>query len=95
MDDVDNQTMGGRPKRQWPSGYQQGHHMEQVGQVSCNIQGIVEGQHEHITCQDGDVVPHQVLLQCGRWRQAGLVYDLTHPSNHLSQRRPTLKHYRN
>lgn len=86
MDDVDNQTVGGGPKGQRPSGYQQGHHVEQVWQVGCNIQGIVEGQHEHVACQNGNVVPHQVLLQCGRWRQARLVYDLTHPTNNLPQR---------
>ena len=58
MDDVDDQTMGGRPKRQRPCSYQQGHHVEQVGQVGCNIQGVIEGQHEHVACQDGNIVPH-------------------------------------
>ncbi len=58
MDDVDHQTVGGGSKGQRPGGYQQGHHMEQVRQVGCNIQGVVEGKHEHVPRQDGDVIPH-------------------------------------
>lgn len=85
MDDVDDQTVGRGPEGQRPRSYQQGHHVEQVGQVGRNVQGIVEGQHEHVACQDGNVVPHQVLLQRRRWRQARLVYDLTHPTNNLPQ----------
>lgn len=65
VDDVDNQAMRGCPKRQRPRGHQQGHNMEEVGQVSGDIQRVVEGQHEHVPGQDGDVIPHQVLLQ--RW----------------------------
>lgn len=58
VDDVDDQAVGGGPEGQRPGGYQQGHHMEQIGQVGRNIQGVVEGQHEHVACQDGDVIPH-------------------------------------
>lgn len=95
MDDVDDQTVGGGPQRERPRGYQQGHHVEQVGQVGRHIQRIVEGQHEHVAGQDGDVVPHQVLLQSGRRRQARLVDDLTHPTNHLPRRIiPTLEQCR-
>lgn len=86
MDDVDDQAVGGGPEGQRPGGHQQGHHVEQIGQVGGDVQGVVEGQHEHVASQDGDVVPHQVLLQRGRWRQARLVYDLTHPTDNLPQR---------
>lgn len=65
VDDVDNQAMRGCPKRQRPCGHQESHNMEEVGQVSGDIQRVVEGQHEHVPGQDGDVIPHQVLLQ--RW----------------------------
>lgn len=86
MDDVDDQAVGGGPQGQWPGGYQQGHYMEQVGQVGRNVQGVVERQHEHVASQDGDVVPHQVLLQRGCRRQARLVDYLTHPTDNLAQR---------
>ncbi len=57
--------------------------MEQVGQMSGHVQRVVEGEHEHITGQDGDVIPHQVLLKGGGGGQARLIDDLTHPANHL------------
>lgn len=93
MDDVDDQAVGGGPEGQRPCGHQQGHHVEQVGQVGGDVQGVVEGQHEHVAGQDGDVVPHQVLLQRGRRRQARLVYDLTHPTDDLPQRRTQLSRH--
>lgn len=87
MDDVDHQTVGGGAKGQRPGGYQKGHHMEQVGQVCRHIQRVVEGQHEHVAGQDGNVIPHKVLLQGGSWRKAGLVDDLTHPTDNLQENR--------
>lgn len=57
--------------------------MEQVGQMSSHVQRVVEGEHEHVTGQDSDVVPHQVLLKGGGGGQACLIDDLTHPANHL------------
>lgn len=86
VDNVDDQTVSGGPEGQRPSGYQQGYHMEQIRQVGCHIQRVVEGQHEHVASQDGNVIPHQVLLQCWRWGQTRLVDDLTHPPNDLPQR---------
>lgn len=86
VDYVDHQAVGGSPKRQWPGGDQQGHHVEEVRQVGGHVQGVVEGKHEHVARQDGDVVPHEVLLQCGRRRQASFVYDLAHSTNHLPRR---------
>lgn len=90
VDDVDHQAVCGSPEGEWPRGDQQGHNMEQVRQVGRDVQRVVERQHEHVASQDGDVVPHQVLLQRRRRRQAGLVYDLTHSTDHL--RRSTRQH---
>lgn len=45
VDDVDDQAVGGGPEGQRPGGHQQGDHVEQVGQVRRNVQGVVEGQH--------------------------------------------------
>lgn len=50
------------------------------------IQGVVEGQHEEISEQDGDVIPHQMLLQCRCRGHAGSVNQLedrTHSNNLL------------
>ena len=83
VDDVDDQPVRGGAEGQRPGGHQQCHHVEEVGQVGRHVQRVVEGQHQHVARQDGDVVPHQVLLQGGRGRQAGLIDDLTHPTDHL------------
>lgn len=83
VDYVDDQAVCGGAEGQGAGGHQQSDHVEQVGQVSGHVQRVVEGQHEHVTGQDGDVIPHQVLLQGGRGRQARLVDDLTHSANHL------------
>lgn len=53
-----------------------------------HVQGVVEGEHEHVPSQNGNVIPHQVLLQRGRGGQAGLVNDFTHPPNHLKWEQP-------
>lgn len=83
VNDVDNEAMRWRSEWQRAGGYQQSDDMEQVGQMSGHVQRVVEGEHEHITGQDGDVIPHQVLLKGGGGRQARLIDDLTHPANHL------------
>lgn len=85
MDDVNDEAVCGGAQREWPCGYQQCHHMKQVGQMSCNIQQVIEGQHEHVACQDGNVIPHQVLLQRRRRGQARLIDDLTHADNDLGK----------
>lgn len=88
MDDVDDETVSGSSKRKGPRGHQQSHDVEEVGEMSRHVQGVVEGQHEHVPRQDRDVVPHQVLLQRRRWRQTRLVNDFTHPADHLRAQQP-------
>lgn len=85
MDDVDDQAVGGGSERQRPGGYEQRHHMEQVRQVGRHVQGVVKGQHEHVPGQDGDVVPHQMLLQRRGRGQTSLIDDFTHAADHLQQ----------
>lgn len=85
VDDVDDEAVGGGAQRERPCGHQQRHHVKQVRQVSRHVQQVVEGQHEHVACQDGNVVPHQVLLQRRRRRQTRLVDDLAHADNHLDE----------
>lgn len=86
VDYVDDQAVCGGAEGQGAGGHQQSDHVEQVGQVSGHVQRVVEGQHEHVTGQDGDVIPHQVLLQGGRGRQTRLIDDLTHADDHLPDR---------
>lgn len=83
MDDVNNEAMRGRSEGQRAGGHQQSDDVEQVGQMSGHVQRVVEREHEHVTGQYGDVVPHQVLLKGGGGRQARLIDDLTHSANHL------------
>ncbi len=65
VNDVDNEAMRWCSEWQRASGHQQSDDMEQVGQMSSHVQRVVEGEHEHVTGQDSDVVPHQVLLKGG------------------------------
>lgn len=85
VDDVNDEAVGGGAQRERPCGHQQRHHVKQVGQVSRHVQQVVEGQHEHVACQDGDVVPHQVLFQRRRRGQARLIDDLAHADNNLGK----------
>lgn len=90
MDDVDDQAVRGRPERQRSRGHQQGHDVEEVGQVGGHVQRVVEGEHEHVPGQDGDVIPHQVLFKGGCGGQTRLIDDFTHPNNHLWRKRTHL-----
>lgn len=83
MDDVDDQAVRGSAERQRAGGHEQGDHVKEVGQVGSHVQGVVEGQHEHVAGEDGNVVPHEVLLQRGCGGQAGLIDDLAHAPDHL------------
>ena len=49
----------------------------------CTVERVVEGQHEEVSCEDGDVVPHQVLFQGRCRRRARLVYQLHHQNRNL------------
>lgn len=62
MYDVDHQAVctGTHTKRAWA--YEQRDGMEQVGQVARHVQAVVERQHEQVACQDGDVVPQNMLF---------------------------------
>ena len=53
--------------------------------MGCHVQRVVERQHQHVTCQDGDVVPHEVLLKCRCGGQAGLIDDLAHSTDDLEK----------
>lgn len=87
MDDVDDQTVSGGPEGEGAGSHQQRHYMKQVGQMGRHVQRVVERQHQHVTCQDCDVIPHEVLLKCGCGGQAGLVNDLAHPTDDLQIKR--------
>lgn len=93
MNDVDDETVSGSSERKGTSGHQQSYHMEEVGEMCCHIQRIVKGEHQHVTCQDSNIIPHQVLLQGGSWRQTGLVDYFTHPPNHLQSNHSVLLHH--
>lgn len=90
MDDVNDQAMGGGSEGQGSCSHQQSDHMEEVRQVGCHIQRVIKREHEHVTSQDGDIIPHQVLLQSRSRRQARLVNYLAHSSNHLKKIKKTL-----
>ena len=59
--------------------------MKEVGQMGSHVQRVVERQHQHVTRQDGDVIPHEVLLQCRCGGQAGLIDDLAHSTDDLEK----------
>lgn len=88
VNDVDDEPVSGSSEGKGPRGHQQSHHVEEVGEMCCHVQGVVEGEHEHVPSQNGNIIPHQVLLQRGRGGQTGLVNDFTHPPNHLKREQP-------
>lgn len=49
-----------------------------------DIKTVVEWQHEEVSCEVGDVVPHDVALEAGRWRNAGLVDNPAQPPDDLA-----------
>lgn len=49
MNDVDDQAVGGSSKGKWTSGHQQGHYMEEVGEMRGHIEWVVKGEHQHVT----------------------------------------------
>lgn len=57
--------------------------MKQVRQMANDVEAIVERQHQQVSGQNGNVVPHEVLLEEMRWIGARLVHDATHAANHL------------
>lgn len=83
MDDVDDETVSGSSERKGTSGHQQSDDVEEVGEMGSHVQGVVEGEHQHVTGENGNIIPHQVLLQRRSGRQTSLVDDFTHPPNHL------------
>lgn len=56
--------------------------------MGCHVEGIVKGEHQHVAGKNGNVVPHQVLLQSRSRRQARLVDDFAHPSDDLQREQP-------
>lgn len=50
VNDINDQSMCGSSKGEWPCGHQESNHMEEVGEMSCYVQGVVEGQHQHVAC---------------------------------------------
>ena len=48
MYDVDDQSVGGGSHGDGPRANQEGHYVKQVWQVSDNVQGVVEGQHQQV-----------------------------------------------
>ena len=40
------------------------------------IKAVIKGEHKEISCEDGNVVPHEVLFQTNSWRNEGLTDEL-------------------
>ena len=76
--------MGGGPHGDGPRADDEGGDVEEVGQVADHVEAVVEGEHEEVARQVGDVVPHDVLLQARRRRHACLVDDAAQPPDHLN-----------
>lgn len=51
-------------------------HTESVMHWRPTVKWIVEWKHKKITQQNGNVIPHQMLLKCWSWRHTGSVYQL-------------------
>ena len=49
-----------------------------------DIKTVIERQHEQVSGEVGDVVPHDVAFEAGRWRDAGLVDDSAQPPDDLA-----------
>lgn len=43
VNDVDDQSMCGSSKGEWSCGHQESNDMEEVGEMSCHIERVVEG----------------------------------------------------
>merc|ERR1719427_1465299 len=56
---------------------------KKVGQMARHVQTVVEGEHEEVAGQVGDVVPHDVLLQLAGGGDAGLVDYTAQPPDNL------------
>lgn len=62
MNDVDDKSVRTGSHAEGPGADEKCDCVEQIWQVSGDIQTVVEGQHEQVAGQDGNVVPQNVLL---------------------------------
>lgn len=62
VNDVDDEAVRAGSHAEGPGADEKSDCVEQVRQVSGDVQTVVEGQHEQVAGQDGNVVPQNVLL---------------------------------
>lgn len=84
MNRVDHKPVDGSTKTQRPGADQEGDDVKKERQVGGNVEAVVEREHQQVTGQDGDVVPHEVLLENGRRAGARLLEHPAQPGDHLA-----------
>lgn len=79
MNGVDDKAMDGSTKAERPRADQECDDVEQKGQMRSNVQAVVERQHQQVSGQDGNVIPHEMLLEDSGWTGAGFLQDPAKP----------------
>lgn len=62
VNDVDDKAVCTGSHAEGPGADEKGDCVEQIWQVTGDVQTVVEGQHEQVAGQDGNVIPQNVLL---------------------------------